>query len=97
MSNDARPWQRLYKLARWQRLRERILTEQPLCMYCLRAGDVEPATVVDHITPHKGDEAMFWDGSNLQPLCKRCHDSDKQREELGQKIIRLGDDGYPIE
>lgn len=32
------------------------------------------ATVVDHITPHKGDKALFWQRANWQPLCKRCHD-----------------------
>ena len=37
--------------------------------------------VADHITPHRGDEALFWDMCNGQCLCKRCHDRDKQREE----------------
>lgn len=37
--------------------------------------------VADHIDPHRGDEAMFWDGGGLQCLCKPCHDRDKQREE----------------
>lgn len=32
------------------------------------------ATVVDHIIPHKGDQYLFWDRSNWQPLCKLCHD-----------------------
>ena len=33
-----------------------------------------PATVVDHIVPHRGDHALFWDEQNWQPLCKSCHD-----------------------
>jgi len=32
------------------------------------------ATVVDHVTPHKGDKVLFWDRLNWQALCKRCHD-----------------------
>lgn len=24
------------------------------------------ATVVDHITPHRGDKKLFWDEGNLQ-------------------------------
>ncbi|WP_343040029.1 HNH endonuclease signature motif containing protein [Methylocystis heyeri] len=40
-----------------------------------------PATVVDHITPHKGDIKLFWDRKNWQPLCEPCHNSRKQREE----------------
>lgn len=94
--NRKQSWSKLYKLARWQRLREHVLTHSPLCHYCQRAGEVEPATVVDHIVPHKGDEVLFWDEANLQPLCKKCHDSDKQREERGQTVIRFGADGYPI-
>ena len=30
--------------------------------------------MVDHITPHKGDKALFWQRANWQPLCKQCHD-----------------------
>ena len=37
--------------------------------------------VADHITPHRGDAAMFWDVGNAQCLCKPCHDRIKQREE----------------
>jgi len=41
---------------------------------CERKGHVIPATVVDHIIPHRGDETLFWDESNWQALCKKCHD-----------------------
>jgi 5-methylcytosine-specific restriction protein A len=44
---------------------------------------VEPAAVVDHITPHGGDEALFWDRDNWQPLCKPCHDAKTAREDGG--------------
>jgi 5-methylcytosine-specific restriction protein A len=30
-------------------------------------------TDTDHITPHRGDPRLFWDESNWQRLCKRCH------------------------
>lgn len=40
-----------------------------------------PELVADHIIPHRGDEAKFWDEGNLQCLCKTCHDRDKQRAE----------------
>lgn len=66
---------------RWQKARERFLKDRPLCCYCEREGRVEPATVVDHKIPHKGNQALFWDESNWQPLCKRCHDSTKAKEE----------------
>ena len=41
---------------------------------CLKNGTLTPATVVDHIVPHRGDHALFWDKQNWQPLCKDCHD-----------------------
>ena len=48
---------------------------------CYKEGITKQADVVDHIIPHKGDTKLFWDINNWQPLCKRHHDSDKQRAE----------------
>ena len=31
------------------------------------------ATVVDHIKPHRGEQKLFWDRSNWQPLCEHHH------------------------
>lgn len=67
---------------KWQQARLVHLQHHPLCIYCERAGRVTEATVVDHVVPHRGDEALFWDRSNWQSLCKPCHDSTKRREEL---------------
>jgi 5-methylcytosine-specific restriction endonuclease McrA len=39
------------------------------------------AQVVDHITPHRGDPAKFWDAANWQALCKRCHDRKTMTED----------------
>jgi predicted kinase len=41
----------------------------------------QPASVVDHIIPHRGDQAKFWDSANWQSLCTRCHSSRKQAME----------------
>lgn len=60
--------------AKWRASRMRYLRRYPLCMECQRNGKLVPATVVDHILPHRGDEDLFWDQNNWQPLCKRCHD-----------------------
>ena len=60
--------------AKWQRERKRFLLHNPLCATCRREGRLMPATVVDHIVPHRGDERLFWDRTNWQPLCKPCHD-----------------------
>jgi len=58
----------------WRRARALFLKKHPLCAGCLRENQLTPATVVDHIVPHRGDERLFWDEKNWQPLCKTCHD-----------------------
>jgi len=58
----------------WQRARAAYLAKHPLCKAHHAQGQIVVATVVDHITPHKGDKVIFWDSDNWQPLCKPCHD-----------------------
>ena len=60
--------------ARWRRARKAFLQRHPLCAECMKEGKLTPATVVDHIVPHRGDPRLFWDEKNWQPLCKDCHD-----------------------
>ena len=69
--------------ARWRRERARYLAEHPWCAECQRQGRLEPATEVDHIVPHKGDQALFWDRGNWQGLCKRCHSRKTAGEDGG--------------
>ena len=59
---------------RWQKARAVWLRHHPLCVECERQGRLTSATVVDHITPHRGDQGLFWDFDNWQSLCKPCHD-----------------------
>ncbi len=59
---------------RWRKARRLFLQEHPLCAHCENEGIIRPATVVDHVIPHRGDAALFWDVSNWQPLCKVHHD-----------------------
>ena len=66
--------------SRWQNVSKRFLANHPFCAECERNGKLIPATVVDHVNPHRGDEELFWSESNWQPLCKKCHDI-KTREE----------------
>ena len=67
---------------RWQKARERFLLDNPLCVYCDRVGRTTAACIVDHVSPHRGDKTLFWDQTNWQALCKSCHDSVKQAEEV---------------
>lgn len=69
--------------SRWKKARDGYLAKHPLCVHCEREGRVEAARVVDHIVPHKGDTALFWDSANWQPLCKRHHDIKTATEDGG--------------
>lgn len=67
--------------SRWQKARKRFLEAHPLCVECVKAGMYVKATDVDHITPHRGDQRLFWDESNWQALCHSCHSRKTSREE----------------
>ncbi len=60
--------------SRWRAARKQYLAQHPLCVMCLAEGKLTPATVVDHILPHRGDQQLFWNQENWQALCKDCHD-----------------------
>lgn len=69
---------------RWQKARAAFLHAHPLCVRCEAQGKLTAATIVDHITPHRGDPALFWDRSNWQALCKSCHDRKTMTEDRYQ-------------
>lgn len=68
---------------RWRRYSEQFLKANPFCVHCAAQGVDHPATVTDHVIPHRGDHALFWDPANHQPLCKRHHDQKTAREDGG--------------
>lgn len=95
-SAQAALYRRLYRTARWQRLREAHLTAHPLCTRCLAIEVVEEATVVHHTEGgHKGDEERFWNGP-FESLCKACHDRFGALEDRGVKAVSFGNDGWPV-
>ena len=71
--------------SRWRKARRQFLQKHPLCVECQKEGRYVKATVVDHIVPHRGNDKLFWDRSNWQPLCKRCHDRKTRREDQTPK------------
>jgi hypothetical protein len=48
-------WDKWYSTARWARIRRHQLLEHPLCKYCAERGIVTPATICNHVEPHRGD------------------------------------------
>lgn len=60
---------------KWRKARAAYLKMHALCVACEREDhQLTPASVVDHIVPHKGDMTLFWDPNNWQALCKAHHD-----------------------
>ncbi len=77
-----KPSRKWYKRAAWKGPKGRRLMQlkaEPLCRLC-PDWSKQPATIADHIMPHREDHALFWFGQ-LQSLCKSCHDIKKQRIE----------------
>lgn len=68
---------------KWREARAAYLKSHPLCVMCAAMNPpmVTAATVVNHKIPHKGDQSLFWNRDNWEPLCKRHHDSDAQMRE----------------
>jgi 5-methylcytosine-specific restriction endonuclease McrA len=73
----------LRKGTRWQKVRERVIKQQPFCVRC----SVRLSEIVDHIVPAQVAVAQVRDSgrfpydkcagyylmSNLQGLCRPCH------------------------
>ena len=94
--NGNSPGPRLYGRA-WAKARAEHLRSSPLCVMHQRRKLLVPATVVDHIKPHRGDLTLFWDRNNWQSLCKLCHDSAKARQESSGVIVGCGLNGLPLD
>jgi 5-methylcytosine-specific restriction endonuclease McrA len=82
---------------RWSKARLLFLQANPLCVMCQHDGYITAATVVDHITPHKGDLDLFWNDNNWQALCKTHHDSVKQAQEKSGVVRGHYLNGEPID
>jgi 5-methylcytosine-specific restriction protein A len=97
MNNTKRPWRstkgNFHNNKDWLSSRSRFLTVNPKCNFC-----GVKSTIVDHITPHKGDWVLFMNQNNWQALCKLCHDSAKQKAER-RGLKRIGSDlnGFPTD
>ncbi len=81
---------------RWRQDSVAFIHRYPFCSVCLCKGEINEGAasiagharslVVDHLVPHNGDKALFWDVGNWQVLCRTpCHDSIKQAFERNHR------------
>src|SRR5262252_8071566 len=82
---------RWYCTASWARRRAHQLMIEPLCRLCLEAGRVTPATVADHVEPHRGDYTAFRLGQ-LRSLCADCHN---RHDRTNSPRAPVREDGTP--
>lgn len=75
---------------RFQWMRAAFLQRHPMCNLCHTAA----ASVLDHITPHRGIARLFWDQSNWQSLCATCHGRKTARESWGGDLEFTTGSGY---
>ena len=66
---------------RWEKASRTYRSKYPYCAGCKATGKDEPATLVDHIVPHRGDQRLFWDTDNWQSSCEWHHNAIKARLE----------------
>ena len=71
---------------RWDKASAGHLRNSPLCRYCELAGDLTAATLTDHLYPHRGDQAVFWNRTYWISSCAPCHDGFKQRVERRGRV-----------
>lgn len=72
---------RLYRTARWARMREQKKDEAPFCVDCEAEGKLTVWTELDHQVPHRGDLDIFWDYENLRGRCREHHQAKTARGE----------------
>jgi 5-methylcytosine-specific restriction protein A len=73
--------------ATWQRLRQMVLSRDPLCTTCAAEERTTPSTDADHIIPKSrgGQDTL----ENLQGLCHSCH----SRKTAGEEGFKLRVEG----
>src|SRR5438045_780582 len=72
-------WREWYKSARWQRLRQQVfIRDSYICQQtgaiCMGRHPADDSPVAHHKTPHRGDEALFWEITNIETVSKAWHD-----------------------
>lgn len=66
---------------RWEKAAATFKQRNPRCLGCAAVGVTTRTDAVDHVEPHKGDQAKFWNSSMWQSACTWHHSVIKQQLE----------------
>ena len=76
---------KLYHSKEWKKLRlEALERDNYLCIECKKKGIITPANTVHHIKPLRVDDSRAWQLSNLETVCRACHN--KLHRERSQSL-----------
>jgi 5-methylcytosine-specific restriction enzyme A len=95
-SSKAIAYRAMYRTPEWRRISAAQLAAEPNCRMCEQEGRTTRATVCDHVTPHRGDSTLFFNGP-FQSLCDGHHCSAKQRIEARGFDSIVDASGWPID
>lgn len=57
----------------WQKFREMVLNERPLCVDCKALGSLVPALELHHLIRVREQPELRLEPTNVIGLCKACH------------------------
>jgi len=77
-------WASWYRSPIWKAIKRHRLATEPQCRECAAEGRTEPASHVDHIEPHQGEESLFMQYENTQSLCRHHHIAHRYQERCGK-------------
>jgi len=105
-SVEAEQYRKLYRDKRWcgpngvrqQALVRDLYTCQRCHCIVIEGNRHHPrAAIANHKRPHKGDPELFFELTNVETVCKSCHDTRIQREEARGYTIGCDETGKPID
>ena len=80
-------WKAVYKSGRWEKKREQILQrDHYACQECRRHGRYRRANTVHHIRHLKDAPELALEDSNLESLCRDCHEAIHEKEKQREKF-----------
>ena len=77
-------WRAWYKTAEWGALRKATFVRDAYA--CVECGRVTVRPVCNHKIRHMGRRELFFEPTNLETVCKACHDSTIQARERADAL-----------